>query len=138
MKLAYKLVLGLAGATMTGGLAGCSDTTVRTVVEAKGGNKLHLSNIADSSAYYVVDCGQFSGGMRLYRNVMPGDTITGKYILHRNRIYLTVSPDTVARYTINCSELPADFGNSISAEDQIIQELIIDRRIRQNLKTRQR
>ena len=138
MKLAYKLVLGLAGATMTGSLAGCSDTTVRTVVQAKGDNKLHLSNVSDSSAYYVMDCGAFPGGFRLYRNVMPGDTITGTYIFHQNRIYLTVSPDTVARYIINCKDLPENFGDALSVEDQIMQELIMARRFKQNTNIRHR
>lgn len=123
MKWTYKLVLGAAGAMMTAGLPACTNMTVHTVVVAKGNNKLHVSDVADMDAHYVINCGTFPAGARLYRNVNPGDTIRGTYVASRNRIYLTVLPDSIARYVIKCDNLPSDCVAEPTIEDTIIQEM---------------
>ena len=123
MKWTYKLVLGAAGVMLTSGTPACTNMTVRTVVTAKGNNKLHLRDVADADAHYVIDCGTFPAGGRLYRNAGPGDTIRGTYMANRNRIYLMVSPDTIARYVINCDDLPSDYVAEPTVEDTIIQEM---------------
>lgn len=124
MKLIYKMVLGLAGATMTGALTGCDDMTVRTVVVARGNNKLHLRDVDDADAHYVIDCKTFPAGGRLYRDVAPGDIIRGTYVAHQNRVYVSILPDTVARYVINYGDLPADGANITTTEDKIVREMV--------------
>lgn len=123
-KWASKLLLGLAGLAMTGGAGGCTGMTVRTVVTAKGTNRLRLSDIDNSDAHYVLNCRTFKAGARLYRNTSLGDTITGTYVAPRNCICLTVSPDTVARYFINCDELEKYYAPDDQTEDEIIRGMV--------------
>lgn len=135
MKILQKYMIGLAaGAAMAGGLSGCSNMTVRGVVEAKGDNKIFVSDVANINQVYVLNCANFSQGKEFYKAVNMGDTITAAYITRRHNVYLTVSPDTVARFIIHYPSLPADTAET--TEDAIIMEMIKARRAKQAAKGR--
>jgi len=140
MKIFQKYVIGLAGVAMTVGMTGCDDVCRRGVVQAKGNNKIHLTDVSDTSAYYIIDCGCFPAGGRLYRKVAPGDTITGMYNSHNDCIYLTVSPDTVARFVINSGDFRDDCVDTDTPEDNIIKNMVKSRNYKTilNAKTRER
>lgn len=134
MKMSYKKIvpfaLGIAGLMPI--VSSCDDVQLRGVIDAKGDNKLFVTDVENVSEQYVIDCKYLPAGRWLYGALTPGDTVIGKYDARANKLGVSVVPDTMTRLVLDCKNLNLDSvvyrPGERGAEDIIIQELIQARR----------
>lgn len=118
----YKILPFVIGAAPV--FASCDGNAFHGVACYKADNKIYMAIPPCAVPEYTINCKYLPGGMGLYENIIPGDTVYCKYNCNNNSVYVSVLPDTVARYTISCNGVAADsvvskIPNAYSVSDSI-------------------